>query len=151
MCNKRGVTLIELLIVVLVLGALAVVLTCAVLVLLRRRKSLLFGLLWFGLALAPASQIMSHHIHRADRFLYLPLIGLVVMMAIGLRPLGDLLKGRMKGVAVAAVGLWSLLGILSWGQVQTWANSLCMWENCLRVNPGNSNGHASHRETKPSL
>ena len=30
---------------------------------------------------------MPHHIDRADRFLYLPLVGLTVSLALGLRPL----------------------------------------------------------------
>ena len=62
-------------------------LTCVLLWSLKRRQLVLFGLLWFGLALAPVSQIMPHHVHRAERFLYLPLVGLAITVAMGLHGL----------------------------------------------------------------
>ncbi len=124
-----------------ILGGIAVVLTCALLWLVRRQMLILFGLVWFGLALGPTSQIMSHHIPRADRFLYLPLVGLAIAAAAGLRPLENALKGRITAVVIAGAGVWCVLGILSWGQVQTWRNSLSMWENCVRVAPNNALAH----------
>ena len=84
------------------LGALALALTCALLWRLRRRRLAMLGLIWFGLALAPASQILNHHIPRADRFLYLPLAGLAISLAVGLRPLGSRCKGLAAGAAIAA-------------------------------------------------
>jgi tetratricopeptide (TPR) repeat protein len=125
----------------IILGVIAVGLLCAVLWTLRRQKLALFGLVWFGLALGPTSQIMPHHIHRADRFLYLPLVGLAILIAIGLRPLVTVLKGRVTPVVIAALGLLSLLSILSAGQVRTWQSSASMWENCLRVDPNNALAH----------
>ena len=124
-----------------VLGATAAGLTCGALWLSRRQKLVLFGFLWFCLALGPTSQIMPHHVPRADRFLYLPLVGLVVSMAIGVRPVKNALAGRMTGVVIAPLGVLSLLGLLSAGQVRTWRNSASMWENCLKVDPRNALAH----------
>jgi len=122
-----------------ILGGIAVGLTCLVLWKLRRHKLILFGLLWFGFALAPASQIIPHHVHRAERFLYLPLVGLVVATAIALRPLGNAVKGRAAAVGAIAVGVLSLLLLdtLSAHHLQTWGNSLSMWENCVKADPKN--------------
>jgi len=130
-----------------ILGVIAVGLTCAGLWKLRRQKLALFGLLWFILALGPTLQIMPHHIHRADRFLYFPLVGLAIMMAMGLRPLASVLKGRVAPVVIAALGLLSLLAILSAGQVRSWRNSASMWENCLRVDPNNALAHGGIADT----
>lgn len=124
-----------------VLGATAAGLTCGALWLCRRQRLVLFGLLWFCLALGPTSQIMPHHVPRADRFLYLPLVGLVVSMAIGVRPVKTALAGRVTGVVIAAVGVLSFLGLLSACQVRTWRNSASMWENCLKVDPHNALAH----------
>ena len=123
-----------------ILGGLAIVSTCWVLWHSRQRKSLLLGLVWFVLALGPTAQIMSHHIHRADRFLYLPLVGLVVVASTVLRPLVNLFKGRLSVVGAVVAGLLGLvlLDMLSIVQVQTWRNSLSMWENCLIVDPRNA-------------
>ncbi|NLS93812.1 MAG: tetratricopeptide repeat protein [Planctomycetaceae bacterium] len=123
-----------------VLGGLAVVLSCAVLWAFRRQKAVLLGLFWFGLALGPSSQFLVHHIHRADRFLYLPLSGLAVAIAMGLRALGSTLRSReiVSAIMVAgALGL-ILLGRLSAAQVSTWKDAASMWENCVRVNPDNA-------------
>jgi len=127
-----------------ILGGLAVGLTCAVLWSLRRRKLALFGLLWFGLALAPSSQIIPHHLARADRFLYLPLAGLAVAAAAGLRPLGSVLRNRPAVGTVIAAGLLVLLGLdkLSAARLQTWRDSLSMWKECVRTNPNNAYAHA---------
>jgi tetratricopeptide (TPR) repeat protein len=154
-----------------VLGALALGLTCALMWKLRRRKSMLFGLLWFGLALGPTSQIMPHHIDRADRFLYLPLVGLTVSLAMGLKPLCEkgvryLLPERPGGccaqkvpdtfltsrlsrwaaiVGTGAVGVSGLflLVVLSAYQVQTWQDGLSVWNNAIKVDPNNIFAHRS--------
>lgn len=122
-----------------ILGGIAICLTCALLWTIRRRKLILFGLVWAAIALGPASQIMVHHIHRADRFLYLPLVGLVVAVAIGLRPLGSVLKGRAAVATIMVTGVLGLLllGKLSAVQVLTWKDAASMWENCVRVDPDN--------------
>ncbi len=125
------------------LGAAAVALACAALWLLRRRKRIVFGLVWFGLALGPTSQIMPHHIHRADRFLYLPLAGLAVAAAMGLRPLAGLLKRRaaLGGlIAAGGLGLFLLVTLSAW-QVLTWRNTISMWENSVKVAPKNFLSH----------
>ncbi|MFC1597658.1 tetratricopeptide repeat protein [Planctomycetota bacterium] len=123
-----------------ILGGAAIGLTCAVLWCLRRRKLVLLGLVWLGLALAPASQIMPHHIHRADRFLYLPLVGLVLAVAMGFKPLVNALKGRGQVAVAVASGVVGLLLLvwLSTGQVETWRDKLSLWEHCVSVDPDNA-------------
>ena len=152
-----------------ILGGLAIGLTFLVLWKLRRRKLVVFGLAWFGLALAPTSQIMPHHMDRADRFLYLPLVGLVVAVAMGLRPLGRFLA-RAKpatqedlktcshgarrlqckiprnraaaGVIAACVLVVLLLATRSTAHLQTWRNDVSLWGNCLRLEPDNGFAHS---------
>jgi len=127
------------------LGVLAAGLTALAVWLARRRIMLCFGLLWFVLALAPTSQLMPHHVARADRFLYLPLIGLTVALAYGLKLLGDIARNRQTGAAMSAAGVLVLLTLaaVSSKQIPIWRNSLSLWENCLKVDPSNSGAHAS--------
>ncbi len=122
-----------------ILGAIAISLTCATLWALRRRKLIVFGLVWFGLALGPTSQIIPHHIHRADRFLYLPLAGLALVAAAGLRRLGNPLKRRLAltgAIAAGALGL-VLLGACSVRQVWSWRSDVSVWERCVSLMPNN--------------
>ncbi len=126
-----------------ILGGIILGATCLSLWKLRRQTVCLFGLLWFGLALGPSSQIMVHHIHRADRFLYLPLVGLAVTVAFAVRQLGPMLKTRaavVGTVSVAVLVIW-LLDVRSTRQVLTWQDSVSMWENCVKVSPDNAVAH----------
>jgi tetratricopeptide (TPR) repeat protein len=124
-----------------ILGGVALCLTCLTLWKLRRFRLVLFGLTWFGLALAPTSQLMPHHIHRADRFLYLPLVGLVAALGVSLRPLGHAKPRLMVAVVSLGVACLLVLDILSARQVQTWRNSVTVWEHCVRVAPNNPEAH----------
>jgi len=125
------------------LGAAAVVITAALLWLCRKQRLLLFGLLWFCLALAPAAQLLPHHLHRGDRFLYLPLVGLTIALAAALRPLIATRTTRAAAVLALAAGLGGLIVLdsLSARQVRTWQNGLSTWEHTVRVDPENVLGH----------
>lgn len=122
------------------LGVMALGLVCLVLWTLRRRKRILFGLLWFGLALVPSSHLFfTHHIARADRFLYLPLVGLALALGAGLRPLKNVLKeNALWAIAGAGVLVVLLLATMSVGQTQTWRNSISLWENALGLDYRNA-------------
>jgi Flp pilus assembly protein TadD len=127
-----------------VLGGLALGLTCVALWMFRRRKLAVFGLVWFVLALGPTSQILPHHLDRADRFLYLPLVGLALAVAVGLRPLAGVVKGPPAVASAIAVGVCGLvlLGMRSADQVQVWRDSVSLWENCVRCKPDNAYAHS---------
>ncbi len=127
-----------------ILGGLAIVLTCVLLWKLRRRRLAVFGLLWFGIGLGPSSQIMPHHIDRADRFLYLPLVGLAVAAGMLLRPLGHRAK-RREVVLVSILMAASILVALnarSARQIQVWVSSVSLWEHSLRLIPTNAFAHS---------
>lgn len=123
-----------------VLGTAAVVGTLVLLWWVRRQSLLLFGLIWFGIALAPASQIMVHHIHRADRFFYLALPGIALAAAYGLRHWCAAAVSRwvQAGGMLTAAGVLVLLAAQSAAQVRTWQDSITIWQNCVRVAPQNT-------------
>jgi tetratricopeptide (TPR) repeat protein len=126
------------------LGALAAVATCGLIWIVRGRTLVLYGLVWFCLALAPASQLMPHHLQRADRFLYLPLVGLAVGMGTAMVRLRPLVKGRpavMASAAAAGVGVLLLLDMLATRQVQNWRDEVTLWEHCVAVEPNNPRAH----------
>lgn len=127
-----------------ILGATALALTCVAVWMLRRWPLAQFGLLWFVIALAPTSQIMPHYVARADRFLYLPLVGAMAAAAAGTRPLAGVLKrrGSIGGVVGAGALVLALVALLGVRQVRTWRSEVSVWVNCLRVS---SNNHLAHR------
>ena len=122
--------------VLLVCGALLVAGTVWLLWVARKDPLVLFGLLWFLLALVPTSQLIPHHITNADRFLYLPLVGLVIAVSGGLR---RLTSNGLRPVWVIAPGLAVLCaaGVRDWRQLPVWESSVTLWEHCLTTEPHN--------------
>jgi len=131
-------------VVQVVLGAVAAAATCVLVWYVRRRTRVLFGLLWFFLALAPVSQVLPHHLQRADRYLYLPLVGLAVAAAMALWRVRKLVRGRAGSIASAAVGIGVLflLVTLSARQVRHWRDDVTLWKHSVAVAPNNPRAHA---------
>jgi Flp pilus assembly protein TadD len=111
--------------------------TLAALWLLRRERTALLGILWFLLALAPTSQIIPHHIFRADRFLYLPLAGLVLAAGAGLA----YLAARSRAARVAAglsLVIVAALAVVTIRQVPLWKDGLTIFSHAALVTPDNT-------------
>ena len=115
-----------------VAGAVAVLvaITTGVVLLRRRRPELAFAWLWFVLALLPVigiTQISGYSL--ADRYTYLPAVGLMVGV-VWLLP-GSWARARWAQAALAVVILASC--ILTSRQVQVWHDSVSLWRNALAV------------------
>ena len=114
----------------------------------RRRPYLLVGWLWYLVTLVPVVGVVQvGHQSHADRYTYLPMIGVYIMVAWGLR---DAIA-RWPGLRVPAVGGGALvlvaLAALSWGQIGTWQNSRRLFEHAIAVT--DDNYYASSR-TRPT-
>ncbi len=92
------------------------------------------GSLIFWLGLAPASNFIPMFRPIADRYMYLPTVGLALMIAGGL----CLLANRRDWYRPAQVlGTMILLGlaILTWQRQSVFANSLNLWDDTLHKSP----------------
>ena len=110
--------------------------------LLRKWKGACFGMIWLGAALAPVSQIMPHHVHRADRFLYLPLIGLSIVVASLVLELGKSVNPRARKLVAAVcitVGLACMVATTD--QLSRWENDFTVWRHAVQVAPRNCDAH----------
>ena len=108
----------------------------------RRRPYLLVGWLWYLVTLVPVVGVVQvGHQSHADRYTYLPMIGVYIMVAWGLR---DAIA-RWPGLRVPAVGGGALvlvaLAALSWGQIGTWQNSRRLFEHAIAVTHDNYYAH----------
>jgi Tfp pilus assembly protein PilF len=127
-----------------VIGAALLLVSITILVLvMRKRKSYLpVGWLWYLGTLVPViGLIQLGGQAMADRYTYVPMIGLFIMMVWGG---ADLTAGwRHRGIVRAlAVGLLfpALMGT-AWLQVSYWRNSETLFEHALRVTTGNYVAH----------
>ncbi len=132
-----------------VLGALAVVATLFALWFSRKRRLCLFGLVWFLLALGPVSQVVPHHIIRADRHLYLPLAGLAISLATVLWRFRLALRQSAVKWSALAIGvlLILLVAVAASKQVQTWRDNRSVWERGVSVLPNSPVAHRALADT----
>ena len=108
----------------------------------RRRPYLLVGWLWYLVTLLPVIGIMQvGEQSHADRFTYLPMIGVYVMAAWGLH---DAISHRpaLRGPAVVGSALvLVVLAASSWRQIGTWQNSRRLLEQAIAVTDRNYFAH----------
>jgi Tfp pilus assembly protein PilF len=108
----------------------------------RARPWLAVGWLWFLLGLAPAIGLVQVGMQaRADRYAYLPLLGLSLALAFDL----DARTAGRRGARIlaAAAGLLALvgLGLVARAQVATWRDTRSLFERALAVTAGNHLAH----------
>ena len=79
----------------------------------------------------------------ADRYTYVPLIGLFVIVAWGARDLLARWRARRVVLPVAALALIGIYAVAARAQVGHWADSTALWQHALDVDPGNYYAHNS--------
>ncbi len=127
-----------------IIGAilLLTVLSCLAVFLARKYRYALMGWLWYLGTLVPViGLIQVGKQAMADRYAYIPMIGLFIIIAWGIP---DLLRGwpRRKIIfAVSSVAVISGLMICSLLQVRHWQNGVTLFEHALRVTDMNSRAH----------
>ncbi len=94
----------------------------------RRHRAFALGAAAFWLALLPVSNLIPLFQPAADRFLYLPLVGVALM--------GATLASRFRQGAVV-LGLLALpLGWMTLQQQKVWHDDLSLWQDTTKKNPG---------------
>lgn len=132
---------------VLLAVLLLVGITVAVLWVGRRCRALPVGWFWFVGLLVPVIGIVRvGTTHVADRFVYLPSIGLGICLAWGAAWL--IPQGRWSRVAAGAVGV-AILAACVWQThrvLPIWKNSVTAFENVLQYLPGNALANNNYGE-----
>jgi tetratricopeptide (TPR) repeat protein len=106
----------------------------AVTVVVARRRDLLVGWLWFLVTLLPAIGLVQVGLQsRADRYTYLPSIGLAILLAWVAPP------GRASATAgIAACAVWSAVASI---QLASWRDSTALFTRALAVTERNYVAH----------
>ena len=120
-----------------VAGAVLLVLSIAVFCFARRRY-LLTGWLWYLITLLPVIGLLQVGSQAmADRYTYIPLIGLFIMISFGGAELfGKLRYGIWISAVSAAVIIFALM-VCTYRQVGFWRNSLTLFEHAAQVTKNN--------------
>ncbi|MBI3620815.1 MAG: tetratricopeptide repeat protein [Nitrospirae bacterium] len=104
----------------------------------RRRPYLIAGWLWYLVALVPVIGLVQAGVQAmADRYTYLPLIGLFILAAWGLSGLLASLRYRQVLLSGAAIGTLAFCIVMVQGDLRYWRNDATLFEQALRVTEGN--------------
>ena len=124
-----------------VCGAAAVlaIISIAAILLRKRHPYLLFGWLWYLGTLVPViGLIQVGRQSMADRYTYLPQIGLYIALAWSA---ASILRGRpyLRPLASAlAAAILALLIVASWRQTNYWRDNLALWTRAVSCTPENA-------------
>ena len=125
-------------------GALLVLLLLTLLafILSRRFPYATMGWLWFVGTLVPVIGLVQVGVQaRADRYTYLPLIGLFIAAAWVVPELIKEWRYRKEMLIGISVVSLSVLFLLTWFQVGYWKNSITVFEHALNVTENNYVAH----------
>jgi tetratricopeptide (TPR) repeat protein len=124
------------------LAALGLAVVSVWLVRQKQKPYLLVGWLWYLGMLVPVIGIIQvGQQARADRYTYLPQIGLCIMVAWSLKAFASRFRhGRLAASVLASVILASLIW-RSRDQTRVWQDSISLWEHALAVTPKNPAAH----------
>jgi type IV pilus biogenesis/stability protein PilW len=125
-------------------GALLVAVTALAIGLARRVPCLPVGWFWFlGMLLPVIGFVQVGEQARADRYMYLPQIGLCLMVTWGIQDLTAAWRGRRPWLVAGAVTVVIALGACAWRQTGYWRNSELLWTHTLACTTNNATAHKS--------
>ena len=129
-----------------------IVISVAVVLLRRRRPYLAVGWLWYIVTLIPVIGIVQVGGQlMADRYTYVPLIGIFIMIAWGIGPPspvvgrgagGEGSSGILGAITTGAACLAiTVLAVLTHMQVSYWKDDVALCERAISINPANYVAH----------
>jgi tetratricopeptide (TPR) repeat protein len=118
--------------------------TAVVLSFRKKHRYLFTGWFWYVGMLVPVIGIIQVGVQaRADRYTYLPQIGLYLIATWTIADLSMTWRYRRQSLGVAAAIVIAALAWLAWIQNAYWRDSEVLWTHTLAVTSNNDVGHAS--------
>ena len=118
-------------------GLLLILISLIVIRMMRQFPYLIVGWLWYLGTLVPVIGLVQVGAQSmADRYTYVPLIGLFIMIAWAVP---DLLRWHYRRIflAISAGCVLSVLIMVTWLQLQYWQNSITLFQHTLNITANN--------------
>jgi tetratricopeptide (TPR) repeat protein len=124
-------------------SSILILLITVIIVIMAKRLPYFFtGWFWFAIIITPVIGIIRiADFTMADRYHYLPSIGIAVMLAWGVPPL---FRNKNIGKTIlfpAALIFLIIMAALTWKQCGYWKNNTTLWNHALNVTTGNYMAH----------
>ena len=128
-------------------GGAALLLVCVSILVIRaarRRPYLAVGWLWYLGTLVPVIGLVKVGLQAmADRYTYVPLIGLFIMVAMGVPHILPRWRYQKLLLGISAALVISVLMVVTRSQVRHWRNDFTLYEHALNVTSENSLVHTN--------
>jgi len=125
------------------ISALLLISVTIVVVAFRRKRYLPVGWFWFLGTLVPVIGLVQvGEQSMADRFAYIPLIGIFLMIAFGLADLADLNALSTAWRVAPALCVLAALSFVTSRQMSSWATEYALWSHALAVTDTDLSAHA---------
>lgn len=98
----------------------------------NRRPSIAFCLLWTLIFWLPVSNLWPLVYMAADRYWYLPMAGISLLLAFAMN---YLCSGRRLVLITAGLMICAALAVLTWQQNRVWASPQTLWTHAVSVSP----------------
>jgi protein O-mannosyl-transferase len=108
-----------------------------------KHKLPLFCLGWFLITWLPVSNIIPIAGMMADRYMYIPAVGLFLGFSLTIRHLSDnlILSRRFDYMPVLKVALLIFLSCFTFQRNEVWRNSITLWKDSVKKDPYNPIAH----------
>ena len=127
---------------VIAAGALIIALTLGAVFVRRSYPYVFVGWFWYLLMLVPVCGIVQAGLQgRADRFTYLPHIGITILLTWTIADLTSAWRNRQVMLTIAATGAMLFFAVVARAQMVYWHDSISLWEHALRVTSNNQIAH----------
>ena len=121
-----------------IFGLAAILLLVAAAIYFRRRYPLAsYGFLVYVLLMAPTSSFVPIADPVAERRLYLPMIGILLVAAAALQHV----RMDRRKLAAALGGIVAVLAFVTYQRNEVWASDIAIWEDTARKSPGKQRVH----------
>jgi tetratricopeptide (TPR) repeat protein len=111
-------------------------------VLFSQRRYLLVGWLWYlGMLVPVLGLVQAGSAAHADRYTYLPQIGLYLALTWGMAELRSNWQYRQPVFSSLAAGVIGVLGLVSFNQTSYWRDSESLWKHTLAYTRDNAVAH----------
>ena len=116
------------------LVAMAILLSISCAVLLARKGYLVMGWLWFLGTLIPVIGLVQvGEQAMADRYAYIPFVGLFIAVAWGIAELVEPFPRRSLYLSAAAMLMTAVLAVVAHVQIKYWESTTALWSHTLQV------------------
>jgi tetratricopeptide (TPR) repeat protein len=126
---------------ILVAALLILVISTTVIIAVKRLPYLLVGWLWYTITILPVIGIIPVGDPMADRYIYLPSIGIAIMLGWGIPSLIKSDETRKKILFPVGITTLAIMVVLTWQQCGYWKNSITLFNHALRVTKNNAFAH----------